>query len=65
MNKDQIAGRAEQAKGKVAEIAGKIVGNESLEADGKADQIAGKVQANFGDAKEVVKDKANEIIDKL
>ena len=65
MNKDQIEGRLEQAKGKVAEVAGKVIDNDQMEAEGKIDQVAGKVQANFGDAKEVVKDKAKDIIDKI
>ena len=65
MNKDQIEGRIEQAKGKVAEVTGKVIDNDQMEAEGKADQVAGKVQANFGDAKEAVKDKAKDIIDKI
>ena len=65
MNKDQIAGRIDQAKVKVVEVTGKIIDNEKLEAEGKADQLSGKVQANFGDAKEAVKDKAKDIIDKI
>jgi uncharacterized protein YjbJ (UPF0337 family) len=65
MNKDQIEGRLEQAKGKVAEVTGKVINNDKMEVDGKADQVSGKVQANFGDAKEAVKDKAKEIIDKV
>lgn len=65
MNKDQVAGRVEQVKGKVAEVTGKVIDNDRMEADGKADQVAGKVQANFGDAKEAVKNKAKDIIDKL
>lgn len=56
MNKDQIKGRATEAKGKVKEVAGKLVGNERLEAEGKVDKIAGKVQARFGDIKKDVKD---------
>jgi uncharacterized protein YjbJ (UPF0337 family) len=65
MNKDQVEGRVDQLTGKVTEIAGKVINNPTLEADGKADQVAGKVQANFGDAKEAVKDKAKDIIDKI
>ena len=65
MNKDQIEGRIEQAKGKVAEIAGKVIDHDQLEAKGKADQVAGNVQANFGDAKEAVKDKTKDIINKI
>jgi uncharacterized protein YjbJ (UPF0337 family) len=51
MNKDQIKGRAKEAKGKVKEIAGKAVGNPRVEAEGDADQLAGKVQKTYGDAK--------------
>ena len=56
MNKDQVQGRAEELKGNVKEAAGKLVGNEKLEAEGKVDQLAGKGQAKVGDAKETVKD---------
>jgi len=56
MNKDQVKGRMKEAGGKVKEITGKVVGNESLEAEGKVDQVVGEVQADYGDLKEDVKD---------
>ena len=56
MNKDQVNGRMEQAKGAVKEAAGKVVGNDKLEAEGKVDKAAGKTQATYGDVKEDVKD---------
>jgi uncharacterized protein YjbJ (UPF0337 family) len=65
MNTDQIKGRIEQAKGKVTELAGKATHNNKLKVEGAADQVAGKVQADFGDAKQAVKDKAKHIIDKI
>ena len=40
----------------VPEVAGKVVGNEKLEAEGKVDKAAGKTQATYGDVKEDVKD---------
>ena len=55
MNQDQVKGRAEEAKGKIKEVAGKVVGNERLQAEGEVDKTAGKVQAGLGDAKEKVK----------
>lgn len=55
MNKDQMKGRFEQAKGKAKEIAGKIVGNKTLEAKGDASQLAGKVEKAYGDAKSQAK----------
>jgi len=60
MNKDQVKGRAETAKGKAKEVTGKAVKNRRLESEGKIDQIAGKTQSDYGDAKE----KAKDIIDK-
>jgi uncharacterized protein YjbJ (UPF0337 family) len=61
MNKDQVKGRAEAAKGKIKEAAGKVVGNDRLKGEGQVDQVAGKTQATYGDAKERTKD----AIDKL
>lgn len=56
MNKDQVKGRIEEAKGAVKEIAGKAVGNKDLELKGKVENSGGKVQATFGDLKEDIKD---------
>ncbi|MFH0130373.1 CsbD family protein [Variovorax sp. VaC1] len=65
MNKDQVAGRVEEAKGKLKEVAGKVVGNEKLEGEGLADQAAGKVQKTYGDVKEKAKDAIKSGADKL
>jgi len=59
MNKDQVKGRASEASGKVKEVAGKIVGNQTLEQKGKVQQTVGKVQAGYGDLKEDIKDDLN------
>jgi uncharacterized protein YjbJ (UPF0337 family) len=56
MNKDQVKGRVNEAKGKIKEVAGKLVGNETLEAKGKIQKIVGEAQARFGDVKQDVKD---------
>jgi len=55
MNKDQVKGRVEQAKGKVKEIAGRAVGNPRVEAEGDVEQLAGKLQKTYGDAKSEAK----------
>jgi len=65
MNKDQVEGRVDQVKGKLQEVAGKVMSDEQLRAEGRANQISGKVQANYGDAKEAIRDKAKDIVDKL
>lgn len=61
MNKDQIQGRVEQAKGAVKEVTGKVIGNKKLETEGKIDKTSGKVQSGFGDAKEKLKDTIDKI----
>jgi uncharacterized protein YjbJ (UPF0337 family) len=53
---DKWKGRAKQAGGKAKEVAGKVTGDEELEARGKADQIKGKAQETAGKVKEKVKD---------
>jgi len=60
MNKDQVKGRVEQAKGTVKEKTGKIIGNKKLEVEGELDKAGGKAQAGFGDLKEDVKDAAKD-----
>jgi uncharacterized protein YjbJ (UPF0337 family) len=56
MNKDRIQGSAEQAKGKVKEIAGKVTGDAKLESEGKAEKAAGKIQNTVGGIKDAVKE---------
>jgi len=55
MNRDQVKGRAKQAKGKMKEVSGKAVSSERMQAEGLADQIAGKAQATYGDTKRKAK----------
>jgi uncharacterized protein YjbJ (UPF0337 family) len=54
-NKDQVKGRIKEAEGKVKEVAGKLVGNQKLEAKGKIQKVLGKAQAKFGDVKQDLK----------
>ena len=56
MNKDRIQGSAEQAKGKIKEIAGKITGDTKLESEGKAEKAAGKIQNTVGGIKDTIKE---------
>jgi len=64
MNKDQVKGRVEQAKGSVKESTGKAVGNPNLRDEGTADKASGKVQSTYGDAKEKVRSTVNKAVDK-
>ena len=58
MNKDQVKGRAKEAQGNVKEVAGKVVGNDRLEAEGQIDKATGKVQSAYGDLKNAVNKKS-------
>ena len=64
MNKDQVNGRVETAKGDVKEATGKLVGNERLTAEGQAEQAAGKVQSTVGDVKNDVGNAIKKAIDR-
>jgi len=57
MDKDRIQGSAQQAKGKIKEVAGKVTGDAKLEGEGKADQVAGKVQNAVGGLKDSLRGK--------
>jgi len=56
MNRDEIKGKAEKAKGFVKEKAGEITNNPDLEAEGTVDRASGAVREGFGKAKRNVKD---------
>jgi len=55
MNKDQVKGRMKEAEGKIKEVAGKAVGNKTLEDKGKVQNAVGKAQAGYGDLKRDLK----------
>jgi uncharacterized protein YjbJ (UPF0337 family) len=52
--RDKMEGKYHQAKGKIKEIAGKILMNPDLEGEGKDEDIIGQLQDKVGDAKKVV-----------
>ena len=64
MNKDEIKGKAEKAKGYVKEEVGEAIGNPDLEAEGRAERTAGKVRETYGKAKEKVEETADDLLDK-
>ena len=57
MDKDRIAGSAQQIKGAVKQVAGKALGDAKLEADGKADKIKGKALNAIGGLKDTLRGK--------
>ena len=56
MDKDEIKGKFNRAKGAVKQKAGELTDNPSLEAEGAVDQLKGEAQETFGAAKRKVRD---------
>jgi uncharacterized protein YjbJ (UPF0337 family) len=52
MNRSQVKGRIEEAKGKLKEVVGKATGHEMTRVKGKLEQVVGKTRAAYGDAKQ-------------
>jgi uncharacterized protein YjbJ (UPF0337 family) len=61
MDKEHIKGAADKASGAAKEAAGKVTGNQKLEAEGKFDKAKGEVRQGVGDVKDALKkdDKPN------
>jgi uncharacterized protein YjbJ (UPF0337 family) len=51
MHKDEMKGAAKDAKGSMKQAAGKVTGNERMQAEGAAEKTAGKVQKGVGNMK--------------
>jgi uncharacterized protein YjbJ (UPF0337 family) len=62
-----MAGRADEIKGGLKEVAGKLTGDDGLEAEGKAQKTAGKAERKtsgaFHEAKGSVKSGIGDMID--
>ena len=60
MNRDELEGKLDRAKGEVKQAFGDATNNERLHDEGVADEASGKVQEGFGTARrkvgEVVED---------
>jgi uncharacterized protein YjbJ (UPF0337 family) len=50
---NKVEGTAHEAKGKVKEVAGRVVNNPDLEAEGTAEKVAGRIEKKAGDVKKV------------
>jgi uncharacterized protein YjbJ (UPF0337 family) len=59
MNKEQVGGKFDEAKGKVKEEVGRATNDPDTEAEGVVDQAKGKVKGAYGDVKDAVKKEAN------
>jgi len=56
MNRDELDGKLDQAKGEAKQAFGHATNNERLHDEGVADEASGKVQEGFGKARRKVGD---------
>ncbi len=62
---EQVGGKGESLKGKLKEGAGKLTGDEDLEAEGQMEQGEGKAREKMGKAGRAVSDFADRAKDKI
>ena len=65
MNRDEIKGKAEKAKGYVKDKAGELLDDPELETEGEIERATGAVRENMGRAKRKAKDGIEEIAEKV
>ena len=56
MDREHIKGAADKVKGVVKDTAGKVTGDEKMQAEGKMDKAKGAVHNAVGDAKDAARD---------
>lgn len=65
MNQDQFEGKWDSMKGQVREQWGKLTDDEVTEAKGKREDLIGRIQEKYGDTKEAISQKLDEIAAKI
>ena len=65
MNRDEMKGKAEKAKGYIKEEAGELLDDPELEAEGRAERTVGKLREGFGKAKKKVGEALHDAADAI
>jgi len=65
MNRDELEGKWDQAKGKVKENVGRAVNDRDMEAEGAGDQAKGNVQEGFGKVRRNIGEAVEDLGDKI
>lgn len=63
INKDEVKGKWEQAKGTVKDKAGEVTGDRDLEAEGEAQKAGGELQEGWGATKRKVSNAIEDVAD--
>jgi uncharacterized protein YjbJ (UPF0337 family) len=61
MDKEHIKGMAQKAEGSIKDAAGRVTGNDRLQAEGKADKAAGTAREKVGDLKDGARNVADAV----
>ena len=61
MNRDQIEGNWNQVKGKAKRIWGELSDDDIKRAEGSVDKLCGIIQERFGDTKETIKKRIDQV----
>ena len=61
MDRDEMKGKIERAKGYIKDKAGEITDNPDLEAEGEAEQAEVQLREGYGAAKRKVKDTVDDV----
>ena len=61
MNQDQAKGKWDQIKGRAKKAWGELTDDDFKKADGSADKLYGVIQEKFGDTKEAIKAKIDQL----
>ena len=56
MDREQIKGAADKAKGAIKDTAGKLTGDKKLQSEGKLDKAKGSARNLAGDVKDAARD---------
>jgi uncharacterized protein YjbJ (UPF0337 family) len=56
MDREHVKGAADKVKGAVKDTAGKITGDEKMQAEGKMDKAKGEAHKTAGDVKDTARD---------
>jgi uncharacterized protein YjbJ (UPF0337 family) len=65
MNRDQVEGRWDEFTARVKKQWGKLTDDEVREAEGNIDKLKAKVQQKYGDSREQVAAKFNELVEEF
>ena len=65
MNKDELDGKLDRAKGEVKQAIGHATNDDRLHDEGVADETSGKVQEGFGKARRKVGDAVEDLGDSI